>query len=107
MEEVVNFIRDRGLDLTVDEVKASMTSAFDVYAIMRCITRRFPDSRVMPLWDKYIYSALDYLGLNMDISPARATLPAWGMRSPCTSCSTRPAACFRWLTSTSVSVCRA
>ncbi|MBQ5759223.1 MAG: PHP domain-containing protein [Schwartzia sp.] len=72
MEEVVNFIRDRGLDLTVDEVKASMTSAFDVYAIMRCITRRFPDSRVMPLWDKYIYSALDYLGLNMDIAPKMA-----------------------------------
>ncbi|MDO4203751.1 MAG: PHP domain-containing protein [Selenomonadaceae bacterium] len=72
MEEVVNFVRDKGLDLTVEEVKASMTSAFDVYAIMRCITRRFPDSKVMPLWDKYIYSALDYLGLNMDIAPKAA-----------------------------------
>lgn len=70
MEEVVNFVRDQGVDLTVDEVRAAMTSdAFDVYAIMRCITRRFPDSKVMPLWDKYIYSALSYLGLDIDISP--------------------------------------
>ncbi len=72
MEDVVNFVRDKGIDLTVDEVKASMTSAFDVYAIMRCITRRFPDSKVMPLWDKYIYSALDYLGLDIDLTPKEA-----------------------------------
>lgn len=70
MEEVVNFVRSQGVDLTVDEVRSSMTSpAFDVYAIMRCITRRFPDSKVMPLWDKYIYAALSYLGLDIDISP--------------------------------------
>ena len=73
--EIVDYIRDTGIDITMDDVRAHAYGVPDRYAIMRCLVALHLYDHAQPLWDNYLDPAVHLLGLDAIVSPAEA-LPA-------------------------------
>lgn len=73
--EIVDYIRDKGIDITMDDVRAHAYGVPDRYAIMRCLVALHLYDHAQPLWDNYLDPAVHLLGLDAIVEPAEA-LPA-------------------------------
>ncbi|MCR5176980.1 MAG: PHP domain-containing protein [Anaerovibrio sp.] len=74
MDKVVECIRQKGLDLTMDKVRKHIGVHFDRYAVMRALVDLKLPCPVQKLWDEYLNPALKELNVFGDI-PAREALP--------------------------------
>lgn len=74
MDKVVDCIRARGINITMDEMKKHIGVHFDRYAVMRCLVDLKLPCEVITLWDDYLNPALKEVGVYGDI-PAEEALP--------------------------------
>ena len=75
MDKVIGFIRAAGVAISPDLVDMFVADRLDRYAVMRYLGSLHLCDRAQPLWDKYINPAIDYLGLDVNVTAAEA-LPA-------------------------------
>lgn len=73
--EIVDYVRDKGIDITMDDVRAHAYGVPDRYAIMRCLVALHLYDHAQPLWDNYLDPVVHLLGLDVIVEPAEA-LPA-------------------------------
>ena len=70
--EIVAYIRDKGIQITMDDVQAHAYGVPDRYAIMRCLVALHLYDHAQPLWDNYLDPAVHQLGLDAIVSPKEA-----------------------------------
>lgn len=70
--EIIEGIRQMGVDISLDKVKAYTPGVLDRYAIMRYLVTLRIESRAQFLWDKYINPVVKSLNLSIDISAEKA-----------------------------------
>ena len=73
--EIVDYVRAKGIDITMDDVRAHAYGVPDRYAIMRCLVALHLYDHAQPLWDNYLDPAVHLLGLDAIVAPEEA-LPA-------------------------------
>ena len=70
--EIVDYIREKGVKITMDDVRAHAYGVPDRYAIMRCLVALHLYDHAQPLWDNYLDPAVHLFGLDEIVSPEEA-----------------------------------
>lgn len=70
--EIIEGIRDMGVDISLEKVKACTPGVLDRYAIMRYLVTLKLEKRAQLLWDNYINPVVKKLNLSIDISAEMA-----------------------------------
>ncbi|MGN0941825.1 MAG: PHP domain-containing protein [Selenomonadaceae bacterium] len=71
MDELIDGIRARGVDITMEKVQEFTDAKVDRYAVMRYMVALHMTSGIQPLWDNYLDPVLAELGLG-EIDPEEA-----------------------------------
>ncbi|MBO6246240.1 MAG: PHP domain-containing protein, partial [Anaerovibrio sp.] len=74
MDQVVEYIQNKGLDITREKVKKHAAVHLDRYAIMRTMVAMNLPCKIQTLWDEYLNPGLKEAGVYGDI-PAEEALP--------------------------------
>ena len=72
MDQVVEYIQSKGLDITMDKVKKHAAVHLDRYAIMRTLVAMNLPCKIQTLWDEYLNPGLKEAGVYGDISAEEA-----------------------------------
>ena len=70
--EIINGIRNMGVDISLEKVKACTPGVLDRYAIMRYLVTLHLEPKAQLLWDKYINPIVKSLNLSIDITAEKA-----------------------------------
>lgn len=72
MAEMIDYVRARGIDISMEKVMPFAFGPLDRYALMRYMVSLHMYDRAQPLWDNYLDPAAEELGLNVGITPEEA-----------------------------------
>ena len=72
MDQVVAYIQNKGLDITMDMVRTHAAVHLDRYAIMRTLVAMNLPCPIKKLWDEYLNPGLKAAGVYGDISAEEA-----------------------------------
>ena len=79
MNELIEGIRARGVDITREKVEEFADGEIDRYAVMRCLVSMHITEGIQPLWDNYLDPVLIEIGLSeIDAEEAFASIHAAG-----------------------------
>lgn len=73
--EIIDYVRAKGIDISLEKVQPFAFGKLDRYAIMRYLVSLHLYDRAQPLWDNYLDPAVRELGLDQNM-PAEEALPA-------------------------------
>lgn len=73
--EIIDYVRAKGIDISLEKVRPFAFGKLDRYAIMRYLVSLHLYDRAQPLWDNYLDPAVRELGLDQNM-PAEEALPA-------------------------------
>ena len=73
--EIIDYVRAKGIDISLAKVQPFAFGKLDRYAIMRYLVSLHLYDRAQPLWDNYLDPAVRELGLDQNMS-AEEALPA-------------------------------
>lgn len=72
--EIIDFVREKGIDISLEKVEPYAYGRMDRYAVMRYLVSLHLYDRAQPLWDNYLDPAVALLGLDRNV-PAEEALP--------------------------------
>ncbi len=70
--EMIDFVRERGVDISLEKVRPFAYGALDRYALMRYMVSLQMYERAQPLWDNYLNPAAEALGIDVNITAEEA-----------------------------------
>lgn len=72
--EIIDYVRGKGIDISLEKVQPYAYGRMDRYAIMRYLVSLHLYDRAQALWDNYLDPAVAMLGLDQNV-PAEEALP--------------------------------
>ena len=72
LEDIVEYVHNKGVDISMEQVRQFAYGPLDRYAIMRYLVSLHMYDRAQPLWDNYLDPAVQEFGLSVNISAEEA-----------------------------------
>jgi len=70
--EMIDFVRDKGIDISLEKVRPFARGNVDRYALMRFMVSLHMYERAQPIWDNFLDPAARELGINVNITAEEA-----------------------------------